>query len=196
MHPDLTPATDMLARVISGISDQQLTAPTPCRDVTVAALLDHVDGLTLAFAGAAAKDLEAGRHTPSADAARLAPQWRTRIPERLALLAAAWRDDGAWTGLTRAGGIDMPAEVAGAVAIDEVVVHGWDLAVATGQGFACPPDLAATAHGFVQATVVQAPDGTPGLFGPPVTVPDGAPALDRLLGLTGRDPGWRPATRS
>jgi uncharacterized protein (TIGR03086 family) len=193
MHPDLTPATDMLARVISGISDQQLTAPTPCRDVTVAALLDHVDGLTLAFAGAAAKDLEAGRHTPSADAARLAPAWQTRIPERLARMAAAWRDDSAWSGLTRAGGIDMPAEVAGAVAINEVVVHGWDLAVATGQGYACQPDLAAAAHGFVQASVDQAPDGTPGLFGPPVTVPGDAPLLDRLVGLTGRDPAWRPA---
>ena len=193
MNPDLTPATDMLARVITGISDEQLTAPTPCRDVTVAALLDHVDGLSLAFAGAAAKDLEMGRHTPSAEAARLVPEWQTRIPERLTRLAAAWRDDSAWAGLTRAGGIDMPAEVAGAVAINEVVVHGWDLAVATGQGYACPPDLTATAHGFVQATADQAPDGTPGLFGPPVAVPDDAPLLDRLLGLTGRDPAWRPA---
>jgi hypothetical protein len=34
-------------------------------------------------------------------------------------------------------------------------------------------------------------DGT--LFGPIVEVPDDAPALDRLLGLTGRDPSWRPA---
>lgn len=82
-----------------------------------------------------------------------------------------------WTGLTRAGGIDMAAEVAGAVAIDEVVVHGWDLSVATGQAYACQPDLAAAAHGFVQAAVGQAPDGTPGLFGPPVRpTPGGDPS--------------------
>jgi hypothetical protein len=31
-----------------------------------------------------------------------------------------------------------------------------------------------------------------GLFGPVVPVPDDAPAFDRLLGRTGRDPGWTP----
>ena len=38
------------------------------------------------------------------------------------------------------------------------------------------------------------PNGTPGLFGAPVAVPAGAPELDQLIGLTGRDPGWRPAS--
>jgi hypothetical protein len=31
-----------------------------------------------------------------------------------------------------------------------------------------------------------------GLFGPPVAVPDGAPLLDGVLGLSGRDPGCKP----
>jgi len=33
---------------------------------------------------------------------------------------------------------------------------------------------------------------SPGLFGPPVSVAEGAPLLDRLIGLTGRDPDGRP----
>ncbi|WP_245721908.1 hypothetical protein [Nocardia crassostreae] len=33
-------------------------------------------------------------------------------------------------------------------------------------------------------------EGTPGLFGPVVPVPDNAPTLDKVLGLTGRDPAW------
>jgi uncharacterized protein (TIGR03086 family) len=133
MNPDLTPATEMLAKVVTGIGDDQLGAATPCHGGTVAALLDHVDGLCLAFTGAAVKDLELGSQAPVADASRLAPGWRERIPERLTRLAAAWNNDDAWAGLTRAGGLDMPAEVTGRVAANEVVVHGWDLAVATGQ---------------------------------------------------------------
>ena len=44
----------------------------------------------------------------------------------------------------------------------------------------------------MQSAVAQNPDGSPGLFGPPVSVPDSAPLFDRLLGLTGRDPAWQP----
>jgi hypothetical protein len=40
--------------------------------------------------------------------------------------------------------------------------------------------------------VDEHPDGFPGLFGPPVPVPADAAALERLLGLTGRDPFWVP----
>jgi uncharacterized protein (TIGR03086 family) len=196
MHLDLTPATDTLAGVVTRIGDDQLGALTPCRGMTVADVLDHVDGLCLAFTGAAAKDLDAGGQAPVADGSRLGTDWRARIPGRLAELAAAWRDERAWTGMTRAGGIDMPGEIAGTVAIDEVVVHGWDVAVATGRGYSCDEDLLQAAYGFAQATVARDPQGTPGLFGPPVTVPDDAPLLHRLLGLTGRDPAWRPDSRS
>jgi uncharacterized protein (TIGR03086 family) len=111
---------------------------------------------------------------------------------RLTQLAAAWRDDSAWTGMTRAGGLDLPGEVAGSVAANEVVVHGWDIAAATGHAYACEPELLQAAYAFVQPTVAQNPNGTPGLFGPPVRVPDDAPLLDRLIGLTGREPAWQP----
>jgi uncharacterized protein (TIGR03086 family) len=192
MHLDLTPATETLAGVVSRIGDDQLSAPTPCRGVTVADLLDHVDGLCLAFAAAAAKDLNAGRQPPSADGSRLGTDWRTRIPGRLAGLAAAWQDDAAWGGLTRVAGVDLPAEIAATVAIDEVVVHCWDIATATGLNFACDVEMLKAAYGFAQAAVARDPGGSPGLFGPPVAVPDDAELLDRLLGLTGRDPAWRP----
>ena len=95
--------------------------------------------------------------------------------------------------MTRAGGADLPGEIAGKVAINEVIVHGWDIAVATGHDYACEPGPLQAALEFVQLAVARDPNGSPGLFGPPVSVPDGAPQLDRLLGLTGRDPAWQPA---
>ncbi len=190
---DLEPATRVLAQLVEGTKDDQLDAPTPCRETTVGALLDHLDGLTVAFAAAADKSsLDGPPRGPSADASRLGADWRTRIPSQLGELSAAWGEPSAWEGFTRAGPVDMPAEVAGVVALDEVVLHGWDLAAATGQDFDCSPELARAVHEFVLHAVAQNPDGSAGLFGPPVAVPDSAPLLDRIVGLSGRDPQWRP----
>ena len=191
---DLTPATGMLTKVVTDIGDDQLGGPTPCRDTTVADLLDHVDGLCLAFTAAAVKDGVAGSQAPAADGSRLGPDWRMRISDRLAQLATAWQDEAAWAGMTRAGGVDLPGDIAGQVAINEIVVHGWDIAAATGHDYACETELIQAAYAFVQAAVAQSPDGSPGLFGPPASVPESAPLLDRLIGLTGRDPAWRPET--
>jgi len=191
---DLTPATGMLTKVVADIGDDQLGAPTPCRGTKVADLLDHVDGLCLAFTAAAAKNEAAGSQAPSADGSRLGPDWRMRVSNRLAQLASAWQDETAWTGMTRAGGVELPGDAAGCVAINEIVVHGWDIAAATGHDYACETELIQAAYAFVQSAVAQNPDGNPGLFGPAVSVPDSAPPLDRLIGLTGRDPAWRPET--
>jgi uncharacterized protein (TIGR03086 family) len=190
---DLTPATETLTKIVTDIGDDQLGGPTPCRGTTVADLLDHLEGLCVAFTAAAAKDQTAGSQAPHADGSRLGPDWRMRISDRLAHLAKAWQDETAWDGMTRAGGVDLPGEVAGRVAINEVVVHGWDIAAATGHDYACETALIQGAYAFVESAVAQNPDGSPGLFGPPVTVPDSAPLLDRLIGLTGRDPAWQPA---
>lgn len=189
---DVEPATRVLAALIAGVSDDQLGSVTPCPDMTMGDLLDHVDRLSLAFAAAAAKQAPEGGLPPPPDASNLGEDWRTRIPAQLAALAEAWHDEAAWAGETHIVGTDLPAELAGTIAIDEVVVHGWDVAVASGQRFTSEPQLLEAAYGFAQATAAQNPDGTPGLFGPPVQVPDDAPLLDRLLGLTGRDPQWAP----
>src|ERR1700722_7363876 len=193
MMLDLTPATEIVTGVVADIDDDQLGGPSPAPRPSFTDLLYHLDGLCLAFTAAAAKDLAAGSQGPSADGSRLEPDWRTRIPGRLAQLATAWQDETAWAGMTRAGGLDLPGAVAGQVAINEVVVHGWDLAAATGHDYPCAPELVQAAYAFVQSAVAQNPDGSDGLFGPPVAVPESAPLFDRLIGLTGRDPAWKPA---
>lgn len=190
---DLEPATRTLTDLVAGVRDEQLNGPTPCIGTSVGAMLDHIDGLALAFTAAAKHTTPpGGSRAPSADATRLSSDWRTRIPSRLAELAQAWRDQSAWTGMTKAGGQDLPSELAGVIALDEVVIHGWDLAVATGQPFDCASPLLEAVHGFVHSSAEQNPRGTPGLFGPPIAVPKDAPLLDQVIGLAGRDPMWQP----
>jgi len=188
---DLEPATRAVTALIASIRDEQLDNPTPCAGTSLGAMLDHVEGFATGFALAARKQVPpGGSQPPVVDAARLTPVWRTRIPARLAELASAWQDEAAWSGMAEAGSVQLPGEVAGIFALDEVIVHGWDLAAASGQPIGFDDALLVPLQEFLTASVAQNPNGTPGLFGPPVAVPDDAPLLDRVIGLTGRDPAW------
>ncbi len=187
---DIGPATDRMTSLLAIVSEDQFDRPTPCPDARVGDLVDHVGAFTKGFIAVARKDVDGTEAPVKPDAAHLEAGWRDRIGRDLATLADAWRDPAAWEGMTSAAGVPLPAHVAGLVALDELVVHGWDLAVAIGQPYAPPVQDVEAAMSFVAS--FDAPrDGT--LFGPVVPVPDDAPAMDRLLGLTGRDPGWRPA---
>ncbi|GAA2840106.1 TIGR03086 family metal-binding protein [Crossiella cryophila] len=183
-------ATARMTELLAGVTDAQLTAPTPCANYQLGDLIEHIGTLALAFTQAAGKQ-PSDDLVPDGDAARLEPDWRTTIAAQLGELAVAWRDPAAWTGMTKAGGLDMPAEMAGQVTLNELVVHGWDVARATGQDYLATDAEVAAALIFVEP--FSGPEGTEGLFGPAVAVAGDAPPLDRLLGLSGRDPRWVPA---
>jgi uncharacterized protein (TIGR03086 family) len=193
---DLDPAAREVIRLLDGVAADHLTGPTPCAGTSVAALLDHLMGLSLAFTWAARKAPPAQGGGPGPGrptAAHLDPEWRTVLPRRLGELVEAWRDPAAWDGATEAGGVRMPAERMGVVALDELVLHGWDLARATGQPFQC--DSASTAAVLAFTTDSARPENLAnreGLFGSVVDVSEDAPAFDRALGFAGRDPAWIP----
>ncbi|MFE0178348.1 TIGR03086 family metal-binding protein [Streptomyces sp. NPDC059002] len=193
---DLGPQARLVARIADRVTDEQLAAPTPCPDYAVRHLLGHVLSLSRAFADAARKDLGPGLdRAPGSFVPDVGPGWRGELPKALDALAEAWRDPAAWQGMTRAGGVDLPGEVAGLVAVDELVVHGWDLARATGQEYA--PDAASLGAAEALLTPAEGGDGDGpegGLFGTPVPVPADAPLLDRVIGLSGRDPRWAPGS--
>jgi uncharacterized protein (TIGR03086 family) len=187
---DMNPACQRTAEMLRNVTDEQLTASTPCAAYSVGDVLHHVGGLAPAFAAAARKDL--GPLTgspPSVDAAQLDPAWRTSYPAELAELAVAWTDPSAWQGMSRIAAMDMPGEAIGMVALTEVVIHGWDLARATGQAYDVDPGIAEAVLATVAEFTAQGP--VEGLYGPAVPIADDAPVLDRLIALSGRDPAWR-----
>ncbi|MGW3093584.1 TIGR03086 family metal-binding protein [Streptomyces sp. NPDC001102] len=189
---DLGPQARITARLVEGVRDEQLGAPTPCPGYAVRNMLGHVLHLSAAFRDAARKDLGVTTDgNPGAAVPDLTPGWREELPKVLDELADAWRDPAAWTGMTRAGGVDLPGEVAAAVAVDELVIHGWDLARATGLPYAPDPGALRTSYDLLFAAA-EDPSRGGGIFGPVVAVPADAPLLDRAVGLSGRDPGWTP----
>jgi len=194
MTVDMGPATRVMADVIEQVPEDLLDRPTPCPAYTLGDLLDHVSGFALAFTAAARKATPPGStDRASGDASRLGDDWRNRLPRELDGLAEAWRDPAAWTGPTRAGGVDLPGEIAGLVALDELVVHGWDVARASGQTYACDGDLLEVVHDFLAPLAQPGQEATrDGIFGPAIPVPGDAPLLDRVIGLSGRDPAWSP----
>jgi uncharacterized protein (TIGR03086 family) len=88
----------------------------------------------------------------------------------------------------------MPGEMALSMILWEYIVHGWDLAVATGQEWTPSTEACEASLQFAPAMLTDDFQGEGKPFGPRVDVADDAPALDRLLGLSGRDPGWSPAS--
>ncbi|NDZ57370.1 TIGR03086 family protein [Streptomyces anulatus] len=213
--PDLEPAARRIAALLGQVDDSRLDGPTPCPDYAVRELLGHLTGLATAFRDAARKDLGASTAvSPDAALPVLDDDWREVLPRRLEEVAAAWRSPDAWTGMTRAGGVELPGEVAGAVALNELVVHGWDLARSTGQPYAAGEAELRSCEALL-APAEDGPDGPEGsddspkggsggspedgsdgdgLFGPPAPVPGDAPLLDRVIALSGRRPDWQPGS--
>jgi uncharacterized protein (TIGR03086 family) len=192
---DFDPPVRRLRALLLGIGDDELTGPTPCPDWTVAALIDHLMGLSFAFTQAARKrtDMPGTDGPPPAPSAQhLSRHWRSRLPVLLEDLANAWKDPAAWTGMSRVGGVTMPATALGAVAMNELIMHSWDLARATGQEYFADPR---TLEVLIEFLAQGPADGTPGLFGPKVPTDDEATLLDQALALAGRSPAWRAPRR-
>jgi len=187
---DLTPAAERMQALLESVSDTQFVLGTPCPDARVGDLIDHVGTFASRFTSVARK-ADRGGPPPRPSAANLEPEWRDRIVGDLRTLAEAWREPAAWDGMTVVGGLEVPCEVAGLVALDELVVHGWDISIATGLEYEPSAADIHAARSFVES--FDAPrDGK--LFGPIVSVPTDASPLHQLLGLTGRDPSWTPTS--
>ncbi|TJZ52074.1 TIGR03086 family protein [Streptomyces piniterrae] len=186
---DFAAQAQLVARLAENTDETQFDAPTPCETYAVRNLLGHLVGLAGAFRDTARKDLGPTTSTnPGATVPDVAPGWRAVFDQNLEEMADAWRDPAAWEGETQAGGVTLPGAAAGLIALNELVLHGWDLARATGQEYAPDQDSLGASYALLASWADE--EGRGSLFGPVVPVPDDAPLLDRVVGLSGRRPDW------
>ncbi|MFE0844423.1 TIGR03086 family metal-binding protein [Streptomyces rochei] len=171
--------------VVRGIEDDALTAPTPCADYDVRALVDHLHHVVVQFQELAAKRAADFSTTPSV--VRPGTDWRAAFAREADALVAAWAAPGAEEGTT--GQMELPARTVAHMALLDLTVHAWDLAVATGQSYAADTAVLTELVGAVEAMAPQAREY--GVFGPEVPTPGHATESERVLALTGRDPRWR-----
>ncbi|MGM1063152.1 TIGR03086 family metal-binding protein [Saccharothrix sp. Mg75] len=173
--------------VVEGVGPAQLDARTPCAEFDVRALVNHLLFWGPSLEAAGRKELVPPPAGAESDVDLTTGDWAAELSTRWRALADAWAAPGAWEGTTRMGGPhEMPAAVVGGMVLGEVVVHTWDLAQATDQHPVWDEDLLEHVHQGLVPTARMGRDM--GIYGPEVPVPDDAPLLHRVLGLTGRKP--------
>jgi uncharacterized protein (TIGR03086 family) len=178
--------------VLTNVTSEQLTHPTPCGDWRVHDLINHIVGAADFFADIAERGSSPeGREWPSYSDGDFAAAFGRQASRVVAAFAAPGAIER--TMLLPTG--PAPGTRCIQVATGEIFVHGWDLAKATGQ--AMPPD-----EGVAEALLssewlplcAEVRNGDPSVFAPQIHVSLEAPASGRLAGFLGRDPNW-PAGR-
>ncbi len=188
----LAQAIKATGQVVDAITPEQWQVQSPCPDWTVAELARHLIAGNFRFA-----TLADGK--PRQDAADLA-QFDTVLADSGladAGLAAAYHASGQalLEGFGAPGALErivtvpigqLPGIAALHMRVTELLVHGWDLAAATGQRAEFPADLAEAELAFTVSKLGDVPaDQRP--FAPPQPIADDAPAIERLAACLGRD---------
>jgi uncharacterized protein (TIGR03086 family) len=190
LHTELAAGAAVAARTVGGVRADQLAAATPCGDWDLHVLLNHMILWTAYSAERRARDEALPDELMSRDFCA-EPGFAAAYAAQLGKAVAAWSDPHAWERDLNVMGSPTPAAEVAALILAEMVLHGWDIARASGQEYSCGEDVAVAALRAVQANaeLFRQYKG----FADPVPVPQTATVLDRALALSGRDPQWAPA---
>ncbi len=152
---------------------EQLDAPTPCEGWDVRTLLNHVLQVQCYFRDHALGK-EGGLTSEPPDLIGDDPVGRAEAVR--ADMLRVYGEDGV---------LEQSRPMLG-IAFSDVLVHGWDLARATGQDASMPAGLADAAYRMIHGRFT--PEQRAGLFGPEIDVGADVSEQDRLLAYMGRDP--------
>lgn len=166
-------ATDWAKTLVRGAADQ-LDRPTPCDEWDVRHLISHMIDAQRFFTGRA-EGRDASLSLP------MPPDLVGNDPVGIydKTVADALKVYEAPGGAEKAG-------FALSTAFGDSLIHGWDLATATGQDTTMPDGLAQAAYDIVHANFK--PEARPGILKPEVPVPADASPQEKLLGFSGRKP--------
>ncbi len=179
-------AAVVLTAVIDAVSSDQFDAPTPCPAWTVRALVAHVVAGNLKYTEIAqGKDWSRGAPEVELDDDPAAMYRRT-----VDAMLESWERPGVLERETPLPVGRGPAEAALFLHLGETLVHGWDLAMATGQTPVFEDDVVeASLIQFRSWLPPQRPPGSP--FADAMLLTADAAPIDRLAGYLGRDvPAW------
>lgn len=188
----LAVALEATGQLIGGVPPGQWDAPTPCPGWTARDLVGHLITGNAVFAQALSQNpANEGTSTPAPGnpVPSLPPdgELATAYGGGAARLLDAFRRPGVLEETVTVPFGTVPGFVALHLRLTELLVHGWDLARATGQATAFPAELAQQELEFSRAHLSDIPPGrTP--FGPSRPVPADAAPLDQLVACLGRDP--------
>ena len=178
----LSAALDITGQVIAGVRDEQWAGPTPCTDWTARDLVTHLVAGNNAFASI----MRGQPPLLAQEASRPVDDLLAAYRDSADALLDAFGQPGALERIITVPFGTVPGIVALHLRITEVLVHGWDLARATGQPAPFPEDLAEQELAFTRAKLADIPAGRQP-FAPPQPAPAGAAAIDRLAACLGRD---------
>lgn len=179
---------------VAAVRPDQWADPSPCEKWTARDVVQHIVDMHEVMLTPLGRALSAAPSV-AADPVAAFRAARTDVEAVLADPALAGRECDTPSGrMTALQHIDR-------VVSQDLPMHGWDLAKATGQDDTIDPADVEHALSGMRAIPAEMMEQyrTPGafgpgveVFGPEVKVDQDAPAQDRLLGLIGRDPRWRP----
>jgi uncharacterized protein (TIGR03086 family) len=165
----------LLGTVIAGLRPDQLDEPTPCAEFTVRGVLEHMIGGATAFA--AAYRGEAPRQPDLADPI-------ASVQAALGDLSASISAPGALDRTIRAPFGELDGATFARFIVLDGLVHGWDLATATGHRYAPPNQLVAAVSEFAHQALDPLRDGQ--TFKAAVEPTAHATPMERLAAYTGR----------
>jgi uncharacterized protein (TIGR03086 family) len=178
---DLDGALAAAEAVVSGIKQDQWDAPTPCTELNVRGVVNHLVSGNLLFGA-----LIRGTPPPERGTDHLGDDPAEAFRKAAAELREAFAGPDVLETVYTAPFGTAPGAVLAQVRILEQLAHGWDLARATGQPASFPGDLAEQTLATTRPLLTVRPTGPGAPFGPEVSVPEDAPAIDRLAGFLGR----------